>query len=172
MRFIKTKAWMVRLLCSLAACAQLQACSIAMGSKFTEMPPQESDFAHLYFLRAEGGKAFDQGGRGTTGAFPDIAVNGRDVGSLKRGGYLFVRVPPGQVSIKTLDTLSWWPLPTISREFKAEKGARYFYMLTTSYGGQTTGTPSRRIVVVDLAPVSEAEAAPILKELQLPNGSP
>lgn len=169
MRFTKTKMRMVRLLCSLAACAALAACAIAMGSKFTEMLPQEPDFAHLYFLRTENGKAFSQTGGGHTGAYPEITVNGRLVGSLKRGGYLFVKVPPGQVAIKIPETGSWWPLPVYSRQFDAEKGKRYFYMLSTSYGGSVPGRPLGRIVNVSFEPVSEAEVAPILKELQLPN---
>lgn len=144
----------------------LQGCSLAVGKKFAQLEPVEPELSHVYLLRVEGGKSFDQGGSGTTGAFPDIAVNGQDIGSLKRGGYLFTKVPPGKVVLKTLDTLSWWPSPLVSREFQAEKGRRYFFKLSTSYGGQTTDR--RRVVVVGLDQVPEAEAIPFLMNLQLP----
>lgn len=162
------RRWLLLFL--LGACTLLQACAVAMGSKFTEMPPLEPDFAHIYFLRIEGGKNISDSRRDRTGAFPDISVNGQNVGSLKRGGYLFVKVPPGKISIKTLDTVSWWPAPTFSRELMAEKEMRYFYLLSSSYGGQVN--PNARsgdwIVKVQFERVSEADAVPILRGLQSP----
>ncbi|WP_036838816.1 DUF2846 domain-containing protein [Polaromonas sp. CF318] len=158
------------LLCLLGTCALLQGCAIAMGNKFTEMQPQEPDFAHIYFLRIEGGKTISDSRRDRTGAFPDISVNGQNVGSLKRGGYLFVKVPPGQISIKTLDTPTWWPAPMLSRELKAEKRTRYFYLLSSSDGGLVNPKAGSGNWIVNLSfeRISEAEAVPILKGLQLP----
>ncbi|EJL83624.1 hypothetical protein PMI15_02639 [Polaromonas sp. CF318] len=58
----------------------------------------------------------------------------------------------------------------LSRELKAEKRTRYFYLLSSSDGGLVNPKAGSGNWIVNLSfeRISEAEAVPILKGLQLP----
>lgn len=136
----------------------LTGCAIAVGRRFQTLEPVQDEQAHIYFLRSESAK---------TGIYPDIYMNGRFAGSLKRGGYLFERISPGKIEISIPATITWWPMEAFRKEINVEGGNRYFLNLHTSEGG-ITEKDKRRIIAVDvLRLVSEEVAVPVLRQAVL-----
>lgn len=143
----------------------LQACSIATGPKFSDYAAIEPDFAQLYVIRTEDGQAFKQFGGGMTGSYPTIVVNDKELGELKRGGYLTTRINVGLVTVTTQSGLNWW-LEKQTVSFTAQAGRRYFIHLNTGYKGMSA---TGRQVGVAFTEVGEDFALPILKQLTLSN---
>ena len=144
----------------------LNGCSIATGKKFSGLETPHPDTARIYILRTEGGKSFNQ--QNAVGDFPDISVNNKIIGPLKRGGYLTANTSPGLTKIFTEKSINW-QLGRAREEIfslSTQAGHAYFIQLDFSRGfGYTYSNLPARKIFVNVREITEAEAVPLLREL-------
>lgn len=98
------------------------------------------------------------------GGAPAIALDGREMGDLKNGGFLQFKVPPGEYTLEQKYSWSWGvrASPVVVR---ARPGVKHYVRLEA----QTSSTPMGTMMAfkrgVSFQEVPEAVAEPELKEL-------
>lgn len=141
----------------------LVGCAIATGPKFSAFEDLPSDAAEIYVIRTEDGT---MGSR--IGALPPIKVDGKEIGILKRDGYLKTRVLPGRHVVSTVPNfMTNWTLSQ-SIVINAIGGKRHFVRLHSDSGGtDNRGTIIVKNVIFSFREVPEKEAVPFLSNLSL-----
>jgi len=109
-----------------AVLALLSSCS-AGGAKFTGLEKPTDKLAQVYIYRPS---SFIQSGN-----FPDLALDKKEIGQLKNGGFLKFTAPAGKHALSITGNALQWIHPDATATLKFEAGKTYFYKLTVSMSG-------------------------------------
>ncbi|HUW44935.1 MAG TPA: DUF2846 domain-containing protein [Dehalococcoidia bacterium] len=141
----------------------LAGCAVATGPKFSSFEDLSPNTAEIYIIRTEDGT---MGSR--IGAMPPITVDGKEIGILKREGYIKTKVHPGRHIVSTVPNfMTNWDLAQ-SVVLQTTGGKRYFVRLHSNSGGtQLRGSMIVKNVVFSFREATEQEALPFLPTLSL-----
>lgn len=151
-----------KLFCSLIA-VLLAGCAVATGPKFSAFEDLSPNTAEIYVIRTEDGT---MGSR--IGAVPPITVDGKEIGLLKREGYIKAKVQPGRHIVSTIPNfMTNWTLAQ-SVVIQTTGGKRYFVRLHSNSGGtERRGSVTTKFVSFSFREATEKEAIPFLPDLSL-----
>ena len=113
-----------------AALAFLSSCG-AGGAKFSGLEKPKESMAQVYIYRPS---AFVQSGN-----FPDVALDGNEIGQLKNGGFLHFNAPAGKHTINLSGNVMQWIHKDANIPVTLKAGETNFYKLTVSMGGSGGG---------------------------------
>lgn len=141
----------------------LAGCAIATGPKFSAFEDVSSNAVEIYVIRTEDGT---MGSR--IGALPPITVDGKEIGILKRDGYLKTKVLPGRHVVSTVPNfMTNWTLSQ-SVVINTTGGKRYFVRLHSESGGiDNRGSIIVKNVLFSFHEAPENEAVSFLSNLSL-----
>ena len=103
----------------------------AGGAKFSGLENPAKDMAQVYIYRPS---AFVQSGN-----FPDVALDGKEIGQLKNGGFLRFNAPAGKHTISLSGNMMQWIHRDANIPVTLKAGETNFYKLTVSMGGSGSG---------------------------------
>jgi len=117
--------------CCLAV--ELTACASTSAVE-SQTRQRDGRLARLYFLREKG----LIGAMGGTGAGAEIKVDGKSVGTVANGSYIFVDRPPGRYALSVENKVSM----AFETEIQAESGQNYYFNI----GPQRSGVIGQDLV--------------------------
>ncbi|HUT37301.1 MAG TPA: DUF2846 domain-containing protein [Planctomycetota bacterium] len=144
--------------CTLAAALVVTGCS-ATGPLFSGLPRVQSNEAAIIVYRPS---CFT-----LSGAYPNVYLDGVKQAALRNGGYVELRVPPGEHVVEAKGSILHWDgrVPVLTRRMRVEAARIGFVRLTiasgSSHGGGLLG------VTVTLDAVSQEAASRELSSLRL-----
>ncbi len=115
--------FLIRGLLITAALAFLSSCG-AGGAKFSGLEKPKDNMAQVYVYRSTSLDQFDK--------YPDIFIDNKKIGELKRGGYLKSSVSSGTHIIGVYGGAFRWPHKNRQYAVKLKAGNTYFYQVSLS----------------------------------------
>ncbi|MDQ6989343.1 MAG: DUF2846 domain-containing protein [Mariprofundaceae bacterium] len=116
--------WIAIVLAMLGGCG-------AGGAKFSGLEQIADNSAQVYIYRPS---SFIQSAN-----YPDLALDGQEIGQLKNGGYLRFTVPAGEHNLSVTGNVMMWIHRDRNVPLKLEAGKTYFYKLTVTLNNSSTG---------------------------------
>lgn len=141
---------------TLTAAVLLSSCA-STGNQFAPVAPPSGE-AQIYVYRVPR--------VASSGGYPTIALDGRDVAPLKNGGFLRFPVGPGRHTIEQRYSVWNWDLRADPVVVDAAPGRTYFVRMDTDASAMKLGSQMVVQRGIFFGEVPEAVAAPEIKQLR------